>query len=67
MSINTLGATPQRLRGRWLGLAALTMSGLVLGLDITILVTAPKPQKKEPKSEHATKSPVVTQSANAKT
>src|ERR1700674_3327877 len=29
-----------RLRGRWLGLAALTISGLVLGLDITILVTA---------------------------
>jgi len=29
-----------RVRGRWLGLAALTMSGLVLGLDITILVTA---------------------------
>ncbi len=28
------------LRGRWLGLAALTISGLVLGLDITILVTA---------------------------
>src|ERR1700674_3298261 len=32
--------TPQRLPGRWLGLAALTISGLVLGLDITILVTA---------------------------
>jgi DHA2 family multidrug resistance protein-like MFS transporter len=29
-----------RLKGRWLGLAALTMSGLVLGLDVTILVTA---------------------------
>ena len=29
-----------RLRGRWLGLAALTVSGLVLGLDITILITA---------------------------
>ncbi len=40
MSINTLGTTPERLRGRWLGLAALTISGLVLGLDITILVTA---------------------------
>src|SRR6202165_3854494 len=32
--------TPQRLPGRWLGLAALTISGLVLGLDITILITA---------------------------
>jgi EmrB/QacA subfamily drug resistance transporter len=30
----------QRLEGRWLGLAALTISGLVLGLDITILITA---------------------------
>jgi MFS transporter, DHA2 family, multidrug resistance protein len=30
----------KRLRGRWLGLAALTVSGLVLGLDITILITA---------------------------
>ena len=29
-----------RLRGRWFGLAALTASGLVLGLDITILITA---------------------------
>jgi EmrB/QacA subfamily drug resistance transporter len=29
-----------RLKGRWVGLAALTVSGLVLGLDITILVTA---------------------------
>src|SRR6266700_7480110 len=35
----TVGATP-RLNGRWLGLAALTVSGLVLGLDMTILVTA---------------------------
>src|SRR5438270_14011532 len=40
MATNTLGTTPERLRGRWLGLAALTISGLVLGLDITILVTA---------------------------
>src|ERR1700736_4886735 len=40
MSMNPTGNAPQRLRGRWLGLAALTMSGLVLGLDITILVTA---------------------------
>src|SRR4030081_1580738 len=39
MSMN-MRATRERLRGRWLGLAALTMSGLVLGLDITILVTA---------------------------
>src|SRR5258707_10038689 len=30
----------KRLRGRWYGLAALTASGLVLGLDITILITA---------------------------
>src|ERR1700694_4888674 len=29
-----------RLPGRWFGLAALTASGLVLGLDITILITA---------------------------
>src|ERR1700739_879965 len=29
-----------RLKGRWFGLAALGMSGLVLGLDITILITA---------------------------
>src|SRR3989442_663646 len=40
MTMTTLGTTPERLRGRWLGLAALTISGLVLGLDITILVTA---------------------------
>jgi EmrB/QacA subfamily drug resistance transporter len=30
----------QRLPGRWWGLAALAMSGLVLGLDMTILITA---------------------------
>src|SRR6266852_1032160 len=30
----------RRVRGRWFGLAALTASGLVLGLDITILITA---------------------------
>src|SRR5713226_7814947 len=30
----------KRLKGRWLGLAALAMSGLVLGLDMTILITA---------------------------
>ena len=40
MSTNTRATTPERLRGRWLGLAALTISALVLGLDITILVTA---------------------------
>ena len=39
MNDTSLGTTP-RLQGRWLGLAALTISGLVLGLDITILVTA---------------------------
>jgi EmrB/QacA subfamily drug resistance transporter len=33
-------AIRSRLKGRWLGLAALTVSGLVLGLDITILITA---------------------------
>jgi EmrB/QacA subfamily drug resistance transporter len=42
MSINgaQMGVRPERFRGRWLGLAALAMSGLVLGLDMTILVTA---------------------------
>src|SRR5467141_4053880 len=40
MSMTTVGTTRERLQGRWLGLAALTVSGLVLGLDITILVTA---------------------------
>ncbi len=30
----------ERMQGRWLGLAALSLSGLVLGLDITVLVTA---------------------------
>jgi EmrB/QacA subfamily drug resistance transporter len=30
----------QRLPGRWWGLSALAMSGLVLGLDMTILITA---------------------------
>ena len=30
----------ERLPGRWWGLAALSMSGLVLGVDITVLVTA---------------------------
>src|SRR5216684_3244633 len=40
MTMTTVGTTPQRLRGLWLGLAALTLSGLVLGLDITILITA---------------------------
>src|SRR5260370_38076397 len=40
MNMTTAVVTPERRRGRWLGLAALTLSGLVLGLDITILVTA---------------------------
>src|ERR1700737_1753297 len=35
-----MATTATRLKGRWLGLAALTVSGLVLGLDITILITA---------------------------
>src|SRR5258708_9936208 len=40
MGMSTVGTAGTRLRGRWLGLGALTISGLVLGLDITILVTA---------------------------
>src|SRR5437660_11679016 len=40
MNDTSPGTTTPRLQGRWLGLAALTISGLVLGLDITILVTA---------------------------
>lgn len=38
-TVNT-EARKERLRGRWLGLAALSVCGLVLGLDITVLVTA---------------------------
>src|SRR3981189_27820 len=34
-----MATTEKRLKGRWPGLAALTVSGLVLGLDITILIT----------------------------
>ena len=34
------GIVVGRLPGRWWGLAALAMSGLVLGLDMTILITA---------------------------
>src|SRR6266699_5895998 len=37
--VNTEAGT-ERMQGRWLGLAALSLSGLVLGLDITVLVTA---------------------------
>src|SRR5258707_11393899 len=37
--INTEART-ERMQGRWLGLGALSLSGLVLGLDITVLVTA---------------------------
>ncbi len=40
MNVNQIDLDTGRLRGRWLGLAALTVSGLVLGLDITILITA---------------------------
>ena len=40
MTITNSGAHVERLKGRWLGLAALAMSGLVLGLDMTILITA---------------------------
>ncbi len=39
MSMTTVAMAGTRLRGRWLGLAALTISGLVLGLDITIWAT----------------------------
>ena len=37
--VNTEART-ERMDGRWLGLAALSVSGLVLGLDITVLITA---------------------------
>src|ERR1700720_4784541 len=40
MATNRSEMEAGRLRGRWFGLAALTASGLVLGLDITILITA---------------------------
>src|SRR5713226_575412 len=40
VNIKEIDLDTGRLRGRWLGLAALTVSGLVLGLDITILITA---------------------------
>ena len=40
MSTNRSTTEIKRLPTRWLGLAALTVSGLVLGLDITILITA---------------------------
>src|ERR1700739_739542 len=40
MGMITSEAPTERMQGRWLGLAALALSGLVLGLDITVLVTA---------------------------
>ncbi len=40
MGMNITEARIERVQGRWLGLAALSLSGLVLGLDITVLVTA---------------------------
>src|ERR1700688_271147 len=40
MSTNRSAPEIKRLPTRWLGLAALAMSGLVLGLDMTILITA---------------------------
>ena len=40
MEMKTATQSVERLPGRWLGLAALSLSGLVLGLDMTILVTA---------------------------
>src|SRR5437879_12128798 len=39
MNATTVTTRP-RMPGRWLGLSALTIGGLVLGLDITILITA---------------------------
>lgn len=38
--MNRMATGNERLRGRWLGLGALTISALVLGLDVTILITA---------------------------
>jgi EmrB/QacA subfamily drug resistance transporter len=40
MGLVTSEARTERMQGRWLGLAALSLSGLVLGLDMTILITA---------------------------
>jgi len=40
MNLVNTTARIERLPGRWWGLAALSMSGLVLGVDITVLVTA---------------------------
>ncbi len=40
MAVTNTGVTTERMKGRWLGLGALAMSGLVLGLDMTILITA---------------------------
>jgi EmrB/QacA subfamily drug resistance transporter len=40
MNMGRIDAGTGRMEGRWIGLAALALSGLVLGLDMTILVTA---------------------------
>src|SRR5207249_10313280 len=40
MGIVNTEAWTERMDGRWLGLGALSLSALVLGLDITVLVTA---------------------------
>src|SRR5579859_3844783 len=40
MNMGRIDVRTGRMEGRWIGLAALALSGLVLGLDMTILVTA---------------------------
>jgi len=40
MNTGRIDVRTGRMEGRWIGLAALALSGLVLGLDMTILITA---------------------------
>ena len=40
MNMGRIDVGTGRMEGRWYGLAALSLSGLVLGLDMTILITA---------------------------
>lgn len=40
MNMGRIDVETGRMEGRWLGLGALSLSGLVLGLDMTILITA---------------------------
>ena len=40
MNMGRIDVGTGRMEGRWIGLAALALSGLVLGLDMTILITA---------------------------